>query len=275
MQGNKYLIFVVLFSSVGIFSCRSTREIKKVVAPVDSSLITKIVDHSYEDSLKRVDSVIKEFKKNHIQFNSFSAKIKVDVETSSGKQPDLVAQVRIIKDSAIWISISSTFLNIEVYRVLIKKDSVILLNKQDKEVQYRSLDYLQEVTAIPFDYKTLEDLLIGNPIFYSDSLVSFEKREKQILFSTRSDIFKNLITISKDNALMLHSKLDDLDIARHRTADLTYSDYVLKSGFYFAEGRQVIVTEKNNIDIKLVYKQYEFNKELSVGLTVPRNYKRK
>ncbi len=63
------------------------------------------------------------------------------------------------------MSLSATFLNIEVYRVLIMKDSVILLNKQQKEVQFRSLDYLQEVIQIPFDYKTIEDLLIGNPVF--------------------------------------------------------------------------------------------------------------
>ena len=59
--------------------------------------------------------------------------------------------------------------------MLIKKDSVILMNTRDKEVQYRSLDYLQEVTQIPFDFNTLQDLLIGNPIFFSDNSISYRR----------------------------------------------------------------------------------------------------
>ena len=70
-----------------------------------------------------------ELAKKHIDFRSFSAKIKLDIEDSKGKKPDLLANVRMIKDSAIWISISATILNVEVFRVIYTKDSVILLNK--------------------------------------------------------------------------------------------------------------------------------------------------
>ena len=133
---------------------------------------------------------------NYIDFKTFSAKIKVEYQDSKGKQPDVTAIVRIIKDSAIWISLTASILNIEVYRVLITKDSVILLNKQEKEVQYRSLDYLQEVTEIPFDYKTLQDLLIGNPVFIDSNIVYYKKTDDQILFSMVGGYFKHLLTLS-------------------------------------------------------------------------------
>jgi len=267
----RYFFLVLIGYFFAMSSCRSTRHINQLIAPIDSS---SRLSASLVDSIKMVDSAIQQFKSHHITFNTFSAKIKVEAEGTSGKQPDLTAVVKIIRDSSIWISISSTFLNIEVYRLYITHDSLILLNKQDKWVQYRSLDYLQDITGIPFDYKTLEDLLVGNPIFYSDNITSFQRQENFTLLSTRTELFKNLLTLTNDTRLMVHSKLDDLDIARHRTGDITYGEYENKDGIYFPVYRQIIATEKNNLDIKLTYKQYEFNKELSVNFSVPKNYKK-
>jgi hypothetical protein len=159
--------------------------------------------------------------------------------------------------------------------VLITKDSVILLNKQDKEVQYRSMDYLQEITEIPFDFHTLQELIIGNPVFFSDSINSFKQLESQYMVSSVGDIFKNLLTLTKDKKLMMHSKMDDVDLSRSRTADITYDDYETNNGIAFSTNRQIVATEKNKIDIRMNFKQYEFNKELSVSMTVPKNYKRK
>jgi hypothetical protein len=172
------------------------------------------------------------------------------------------------------MSLSATFLNIEVYRVLITKQNVILLNKQAKEVQYRTLDYLQDVTHIPFDFKTVQDLLIGNPVFFNEQNATFRKLENFLLISSVGEDFKNLLTLNADNGQLLHSKLDDVDLAHNRTADITYADYINTYGHWFATSRQVIVTEKNKLDIRMDFKQIEFNKELSVAFTIPKNYKK-
>jgi len=124
-----WILITGIFAS-SVVSCRTTKNINKVIAPKDTTDL--MVNKSAEDSLKIVNATIDQLNAHYIDFKTFSAKIKVDVTDSKGKQPDITAIVRILKDSAIWISLSATFLNIEVYRVLIKKDSVILLNKQAK-----------------------------------------------------------------------------------------------------------------------------------------------
>jgi hypothetical protein len=252
-------------------SCKTVKQINKAIAPKDTSAVI-IIDQSKTDSILMIKRTLENLNHNYIDFKTFSAKIKVDYQDNKGKQPDVTAIIRIIKDSAIWISLTASILNIEIYRVLIKRDSVILLNKQDKEVQYRSLDYLQEVTQIPFDYKTLENLLIGNPVFIDSNIVYYKKTDNQILFSMVGNYFKNLLTLSSDNYFLTHSKLDDVDITRSRTADLTYADYENKTGYNFSTYREITVSEKNKLDIRLNYKQYEFNKELSVSFNVPKNY---
>lgn len=265
----KFGIFSILIIST--YSCRTVKQINKAIGPIDSTTVT-VFDKTNADSLMAIQRTIENLNHNYIDFRTFNAKIKVDYEDNKGKQPDVTAIVRIIKDSAIWISLTASFLNIEIYRVLINRDSVILMNKQDKEVQYRSLDYLQEVTQIPFDYKTLQDLLVGNPVFIDSNIVYYKKTDQQILFSMVGKYFKHLITLSSDNYLATHSKLDDVDMSRSRTADLTYSGYENKTGFYFSTLREITVSEKNKLDIRLNYKQYEFNKELSVNFNIPKNY---
>lgn len=265
--GTAVFLIILISLSTG---CKTVKQINKAISPKDSSVA--IIDQSKLDSIMMVKKTIENLNKNYIDFKTFNAKIKVQYQDSKGKNQDVTAIVRIMKDSAIWISLTASFLNIEAYRVLITKDSVILLNKLDKEVQYRSLDYLQEVTEIPFDYKTLQDLLVGNPVFIDSNIVYYKKSDNQILFSMVGSYFKNLLTLSADNYNLTHSKLDDVDIARSRTADLTYGEYENKTGFNFSTYREITVSEKNKLDIRLNYKQYEFNKELSVYFNIPKNY---
>ena len=266
-----FLGFLVLGSLV-LSQCKTGKTISKAIAPRDTTFSVQIKTNA--DSLNLINSTKDILQKNYIDFKTFSAKIKLEIEDSKGRKPDLLANIRMIKDSAIWISISASILNIEVFRALITKDSVILLNKQEKEVQYRSISYLQEITEIPFDFKTLQNLLVGNPIFYNDNNITVRKFEDFLLVSSKNNEFKNLLTISTVDNTLKHSKLDDLNFTRNRTADFTYDSYENNNGFKFSTYRQIIASEKNKLDVRMNIKQFEFNKELSVNLSVPKNYKK-
>ncbi len=268
---HNYLVFiVVLLFFVG---CRATKKINKAITPVKQPISAD--NKQIADSIEHVKKNLFKLKSNYIDFTTFNAKIKVESSGVNGKNPDITAVVRIIKDSAIWMSLSASFLNVEVYRVFITKDSMILINKQDKEVKFRSLDYLQELTQIPFDFKTLQNIIIGNPVFISDSINAFREKDGYVYLTTIDEYFKNLLTISNSNHLMLHSKMDDVDLTRSRTADIVYDGYEISNGVSFSKERQIVASEKNRLDIRLSFKQYEFNKELSIAFNVPKSYKRK
>ncbi len=259
---------------VSVTSCRSTKKISKAIAPKDTTASVLITKESKADSLLMIHKTMQDLEKNRIVYKTFTAKIKVDYEDSKGKQPDVNAYVRIIRDSLIWINIRSAFLDIDAFRILITKDSVFVVNKLNKEVQFRSMDYLQEVTEIPFDYKTVQDLLVGNPVFLDSTIVSYKKTESSILIALAGNVFKHLLTLDATGTTLLHSKLDDLDLSRNRTADITYGDFENKSGQLFSTKRQITVAEKNKLDIRMNFKQYDFNKELSISFSIPKNYKR-
>lgn len=272
----RQFIAILLSISLVYFTggCRSTKKLNTAVSKKDTLVINNPTG-SNADSIKGADNILNSLEKKRIHFTTFSAKIKVEYEDSRGKQPDFNAFIRLYSDSVLWVSISATFLSIEAFRILITKDSITIVNKLDKLVENHPFKYIEEITHIPLDFSTLQDILIGNPIYVGDSVVSYRQSENHLLISTIGKFFKNLITVSADNKLIERSKLDDIDVNQNRTADITYGDYEKNSGFYFATSREITVTEKTRVDINLSYKQYEFNKELSFRFVVPPNYKTK
>ena len=149
-----------------------------------------------------------------------------------------------------------------------------LLDKQNNIYTARSVAYLQEVTALPLDLSSLQDLILGNPVFLDSNIVSYTQTNEIITLLSTGDFFKNLFTVNKDSKLVQSSKLDDLDELRNRTCYIAYSDYENKENVNFATKRHITVTEKKKLDIKLDFKQYDFNETLSFPFSVPKNYKR-
>ena len=211
-----------------------------------------------------------------IDFETFSAKINTDYEGSDGKKNDVNVFIRMKKDSLIWISVNWAF-GIEALRVLIDEDSVRILYKLDnKEYQVRSLEYLQEVTALPLDLHTLQQIIIGNPVFLdTTNLVSYSIADNTISLLSEGQWFRHLISMNNNDHLVLRSKLDDVDILRNRTCFLAYAEYETDKGVTFSKNRTISVTSKNKLDVKLNFKEYRFNETLSYPFSIPKNYKKK
>ena len=274
---NRIHFFLLLFTTLVVITSVGCKTAKKIQAAVDKkdSTSINITQPVNEDSILLVKNALQEVYSKKIDYKTFSAKIKVEYEDAKGKQPNITAYVRALKDSLIWISGYATIFNVEAFRILIKKDSVFVLDKINKEVKLRSIDYLQEVTEIPFDFETLQNLLIGNPIFLDENVISYKETDSKILLATLGKYFKHLLTLNKTDHFLIHSKLDDVNIVRNRTADITYGDYVNNNGVNFSTFREITVSEKNKLDVLLNFKQYEFNKELVIIFNIPANYTRK
>jgi Domain of unknown function (DUF4292) len=267
------IVIVIVIAS--IVSCKSAKKIQTAITKKDTSQ-TIIVNNTHADSVSFIRDVLGKINSNRIvKFKTFSAKVKVDYKDKEGEQPELTVFIRIQKDSLIWISINATIFSYEALRVLITKDSIKVLNKKDKVVQLRSISYLQELTELPFDFFTLQDFLLGNPIYLDNNVVSYNKNEQFTALMNIGPLFKHLIAISNGDFLLQHSKLDDIDPVRNRTCDLIYTGYEDKNGVKFSTERRISVSEKAKLDIDMNFKQYSFNEILSYPFSIPKNYKHK
>ncbi|MFI5129851.1 MAG: DUF4292 domain-containing protein [Chitinophagales bacterium] len=261
---------LIAIAAVAFFaSCRSTRKIQTAIAKKDSVSVLPPAQTG-EDSVAIIRENYKKIQAQHISFTTFSAKMDVDYVGGDGKKENANAIVRMYKDSVIWIAVTGLF-GIEGLRAYITKDSIRIINKLDKIYTGRSVAYVQEVTGLPLDLHSMQELLIGNPVFLdSSNLVSFTRAANSVSFLSIGEYFKNLITLTE--GMFRHSKLDDVDINRNRTCDLSYDDYENKKGVNFSSKRRITISEKSKLDIKLDFKSYNFNETLSFPFAVPKNY---
>lgn len=269
---------LILFTSAICFfcSCRSTKKIQTAIAVTQKDTVAVAaapIVNPKKDSVDFIRETYSKVQGNRINFTTFSAKMDVGYEDMNGKKYNVNAHLRMYKDSVIWVSITA-ILGIEGLRAYITADSVKLLDKQNKVYIARSVSYLQEVTALPLDLQSLQDLLIGNPVFLSANIISYTKSSGTISLLSSGSFFKNLFTIGETDKLAISSKLDDQDELRNRTCYLTYDDYENKKKENFSTKRTISVSEKGKLDIKLDFKQYDFNETLSFPFNIPKNYKR-
>lgn len=275
MKKNIWAIATMLVLWGVLESCRSARKLQGVMAPQDSSVavIKEEIKKDDFDSAAFLASAYRGVMANRIEFQSFSAKTKVDFTGADGKKNELNAFIRVKKDSAIWISINAA-LGIEVFRVLITPDSVKVLDKLNKTFKQNSLSSLQEITRIPFSFSDIQDILLGNPVFLDSNLQRFSLNGDQLSLYHQGSWYSNSLTVSAGNFLMLSSKVDDRDLSRNRTCLLVYGNYDQRDGRAFSTFRNLTLAEQSKIDIRIEFKQYAFNEVLSFPFSIPRNYSR-
>jgi hypothetical protein len=125
------------------------------------------------------------------------------------------------------------------------------------------------------DFRTLQDLLIGNPIFLDTAGILYYKNEPAgISLYSIGAVFRNYLTLNNDRTLA-HSKLDDTDPLDVRSGDMIYGDYDHSGPVPFAAYRRISIVTKAKVDIEITYSKPRFNEVLSYNFTVPKNYKRR
>ena len=276
MMNLKILIIGAGIILIAASSCRGPKKIQTAISKKDTTEVVVINTDTgarHEDSMQFIQRTLDTIIRQKIQFTTFNAKVDVDYSGSDGKKYNVNANIRMYKDSVIWVSVNA-ILGIEAMRLLITKDSVKLINKLDKVYTARSVSYLQEVIALPLDLSTFQDLIIGNPVYLDSNIVSYTKSGEELSLLSIGSIFRHFITLHAADKLVQHSKMDDVDVMRNRTCDLVYEKYEDKKGVRFSTRRQITVSEKSKLDVKLDFKNYDFNETLSFPFSVPKNYDR-
>lgn len=268
-------IFYIIGICLLTVACKTVKKTQSIQTAMTRDTTQKVVVKAVPavDSAALVKGILDKVNASRINFSTFSAKVKVDYD---GKEDSyqFSSNVKIWKDSVINIKIYTGITGV-LFEAQITKDSVTLLTYKKKLVQYRSISYLQEVTEIPFDFKTLQDLIVGNPIFMSSNIVSYKTNESQLLVLVVGNIFKHLLTLDPSmNYVLTHSKLDDLNPERNRTCDITFDNYEPAGSFLFAKERKITVAEKSKLDVSLKFKEYAFDQPLQSTFSVPKNYKK-
>jgi len=128
-------------------ACRRNKELAAVTGPANPKVITE------------------EMEAHLVDYEWFGAKVATEVEIN-GEKMSFKTNLRIRKDSIIWMSISPA-LGIEVARMMVTPDSILFLDKWNDQYFTGNHDFIEEKVDIKLDFSMLQDLAVGNPILYN------------------------------------------------------------------------------------------------------------
>ena len=95
-----------------------------------------------------------------IDFDYFVTRTKVRY-AEGDKQVNGTANIRIKKDSLIWFSVSPS-IGLEATRVMITKDTAIVINRMDKEYYIFNFEEISRYFNFQIDFDLIQSILIGN-----------------------------------------------------------------------------------------------------------------
>lgn len=277
MKKSFLLIITVFTFALSCKTVKKTQVIQEAITKKDTTQTIVIKESPRIDSAAIVKDIMSKVVRRKIDFNTFNAKVKVKAE-SAEKTDNFTVYVGMKKDSIILIRVVGTFLGIPGVglEAKVNKDSVLVYFQQgDKYAMTRHISYLKEVIEIPFDFSAIQDLIIGNPIFIDSNVVSYRAGPNQLSVLMIGDLFKHLLTLDNSDFKATHSKLDDVDIQRNRTGDITFGSYEKMGPYQFATYRSISIAEKSKLNLYLDFKEYALNEPLKYNFEVPKKIKRK
>ena len=184
------------------------------------------------------------------EWTSLNSKIKINKE---GQEIKINAQIRIQKDSVIWISLKAK-LGIEIFRIMITPDSIYYISRMNKTYFVKSISYIKEVVKADVSFIKLQEILFASP---NITVLNSDKENYEIL----KDIFR----VSKM----------DLQETEDKKVRIIYSDYKVFSelgGLYFPNKIFIDIKSEEIFTAEINYTKIEFNKASSISFIIPKSY---
>ena len=155
----------------------------KVILPLLLLMVMsacKVQQKAKKKDLKvnKTEYLLQQLDLNEFQFEHLSLKAGVQLY-QDGKKTPFKANIRIRKDSLIWVSITPA-LGIEVARVMITRDSVKVMNRIDRNYFIGDYEYINKRFNLELEFSTIQAILLGNAIdFEHDEKVTLSIDKEQ------------------------------------------------------------------------------------------------
>jgi len=263
-------ILLLLFLSFLVTSCKSTRKIIK--EPIK------------EEGASFLFSKLKE---NEFQFEWFSAKFSLDLVIDK-KKNSFRGQVRMRKDSAIWVSFSPA-LGIEMARLLITNDSIKFINRLNKTFFTGDYQLASRFLGTNVDYDVLQSILLGNDLtYYEDGKfrVSYDSKEYHLVTAGRRKLKKYVKTREDAERVYIHNiylNPETFKITKIKIKELTkeskkldafYSDFQLFGGQLFPQHVMFDISADNPVKVDVFYSKIKLDTPQIFPFKISTKYER-
>lgn len=219
--------------------------------------------------------------------NSLRFKINMSVGFK-GKSTALSAAVRMVVDSAIWISV--TAYGYEVVRVIALPDTLKYMSRMDKKYFIGSYDFLENILGVELSFNDIQSVMIARNVGLADFNKADKSREVEYYVFNNMRV-KDIKRTSKspsqdpkiDHSQVMYThwvraetyqieKINILDIQSQNQALIEYFDFIDLGNFVMPEVIKMHVRAKDNIAIEGNISKYMVNIPLKFPFKVLSKY---
>jgi len=269
---NKIIKGLILLSTFMLLlsACKSTRPLIK--APLKEA---------------GPDYLYSKLKESELKFEWLSLKFDASY-TEKKKNTDFKGQIRVRKDSIIWITITPA-MGIEMIRMVITNDSVQYVNRFEKNYFKGDYELVSNFLQIHVDFDILQSIILGNDFqFYETNSfrASIDNLEYKLSTTERRKIRKEAEDASTDPVILLQNiwldpesfKITRVDLKEYmkdnRKLEAYYEDFLPLDNQHYPATLNYNIMADDILKIRINYNKVTMNEPMAFPFSIPENYER-
>jgi len=269
------------------------RPVQRIITHFAAALLVLAVLTSCSSARRIIKEPIKEqgadflfnsLKSNELKYTYFSARFSASFYQQKN-ETSFSGQIRIQKDSLIWISISPV-LGIEMARLLITNDSVKYMNRINNTYFLTDFNYINSLINSTLDFDMLQAFLTGNDFsFYENSTfrAAIDNQEYKLMTTNRHKL-KKYVRNNQDISIPVQQiwlSPDNFKISKVQVREVLPGGRKLEGVYtYINENGQLLPeklsfdleTAENKNQIQVSYSKLNTVDSLSFPFRIPEKY---
>jgi hypothetical protein len=162
---------------------------------------------------------------------------------------------------------------LEGFRILINKDSVVILNKLEKKYNIYKTTEFKGLSDVPLTVTQIQNIIIANPIYALNLYKIAIQNETQISIQYPQNKYNTSHCYKKLSYTIDSSNL--YDNINPNYAKITYSNYAVYNNHYFPNYTFIQSNFNNkNTELELKYSDVDFETALSFPCQIPSSYEK-
>ncbi|MDC0908506.1 DUF4292 domain-containing protein [Flavobacteriales bacterium] len=224
-----------------------------------NSCSKKIINHNqYNLPTSDLEIIDQAYSNNpnykHLNLKGIASIIIDDVETKFN------INLKMIKDSVMWLSVRERVIGIELLRAKLTPDSLYLLNRLEKSFFIKSTSQFNDISTFYLNFDDFQYILFSN-FTYPNSPYTYSIKNEKYQLSSQNESY------NFDNKFRLTE------------AKITNFEYLFKISFMkynnidnFPRELALSILSKSNLDANIIYTKVDFNEYPSILFNIPNSY---
>ncbi len=221
-----------------------------------------------ENFVQQADSFLRN---NQFQYTTFSAEVDIDYADNNNQSYSITTYLKMKKDSILWLS--AEVFGLEIFRVQMLPQEITILDRFSSK--YRKIGYLdlKKLLGFPVDFHLAQDIIVGNPIRFGDTIHNAHKQGEQVLCETRNAFLKNIVSYLLADKQMTVQSIESIQDVVPTTCTIYYSYYQeTNNAKKFSANRSIVIKGRTQSRIELSFKKIKTNIEQSYPFSIPKHY---